>query len=143
MYFFAPIFRYYVFGFPIKKKKEPLEAYRFPLFMFNHILTLKQPISRNILNPFSAAVVMDDHGPFDKFIRAEQEIDYEHGQLPYKSSDKAKRNCIDPHGDGVADKAEAAVAACTKDTGNQSCVDSSTHDVIGVDQQHIFHIMQN
>ena len=70
-----------------------------------------------------------------------QKIHPHHGQFQDKSRKKTKRYGITPHIDGVADKAEPTVSARPENTRNQRRIDGCSHDVIGIDEQHIFQIV--
>lgn len=101
----------------------------------------KKVIPGEILQPFAAPVSFDDPGPLHEFIGAQQEIDGQHRQFEYESGDKAERNRIAPHIDGITDQPETCVSSGTEDACDQGRIDGGAHDIVAVDQQHIFQIV--
>lgn len=93
-----------------------------------------------VFQPLSAAVMFDDPRPFHKLIGAQQKVDPENGQLEDKGGKKAERYGIDPHIDHIADQTETAVSAGAEHTRDQRRIDGGAHDVVGVDQKHIFQV---
>ena len=81
--------------------------------------------------------MFDDPGPFYKLIGTQQEIHHKHRQLKDESGDKSQGHRIAPHIYRVTDQPETAVAACPEYTGNQSRVDGSTHNIVGIDEEHV------
>ena len=79
--------------------------------------------------------------PFHELVRAQQEVNPKHRKFQHKRGKKAKRHRINPHINRVTDQTKFRVTACTEDSGNQRSIYGRSHDVIGIDQQHIFEIM--
>lgn len=59
------------------------------------------------------------------------------GQRPQKS----QRYRIYPHINGIADQSELRITACAEYPGDQGCVYRRTHNIIGIDKQHVLQIM--
>lgn len=105
------------------------------------VVFLKQVITGNVFEPLFALVTFEDPGPFHELIGAEQEIDHHYREFKHKCGDEAQWNGVAPHINCIADHTETAVTARAEDTGDQGRVDSSSHNIIGIDQQHIFQIV--
>ena len=101
----------------------------------------KQAVPGDVVQPPAASVMADDPGPFDKFIGAEEKI-HPHDRKPQeKGGQKSQRHCVSPHVDGIAEEAEAAVPSGPEDAGDQHGIDGDSHDIIGIDQEHVFQVM--
>ena len=74
-------------------------------------------------------------------IRAEQEIDDHRRQLQCKGCDKSERYRITPHIDRIADQSELRISAGTEYSGDQRRIHGSAHNIISINEQHIFQIM--
>ena len=121
-------------------RKNLCGPYALLLAVLNRIFR-KQVIPCNIIQPFPALVMPEHPRPFHEFVRTQQEIDPHDGKLEHKGRNKAKGNGITPHIDGIAEKAEPAVPSRPENAGYQGGVDGGAHDIIGIDEQHIFQIM--
>ncbi len=104
-------------------------------------LFLKQVVPGDVVEPFFTAVMLQDPWPFDEFIRTQQEVNPHDGKLEHKGCNKAQRDGVAPHINGIADKTEPAVAARPENAGDESGVDGGAHDIVGVDEKHVFQIM--
>ena len=85
----------------------------------------------------------DDPGPFHELVSAQQKINPEDGKLENEGGEKTERHRIAPHINHVANQTETAVAAGTEYARNQRGVDGGSHDVVGVDEQHIFQVVHS
>ena len=105
------------------------------LFIFKYILT------GNIFSPFPTKIPFDHPWPLHEFIRTEQKIHPHNRQLQYKSSEESKGYCIYPHINSITDQTKLCITTCPEHTGDQGCIYGRPHNIVAVDQKHIFQIM--
>lgn len=79
-------------------------------------------------------------GKFYDFIQVQDKIYSERRPVQHKCGNASKRDCDAPKRDGIADQAEARVAACAEDASDGGRVYGLSDQVIGADEKHPFQI---
>ena len=102
-------------------------------------LFLKQVVPGDVVEPFFTAVMLQDPWPFDEFIRTQQEVNPHDGKLEHKGCNKAQRDGVAPHINGIADKTEPAVAARPENAGDESGVDAVSYTHLDVYKRQRLH----
>ena len=105
---------------------------------FGNASLLFNLLSGNIVQPLPAAVAPDDPGPLGELVGTQKEIHPHHRKTQHEGGQKAQRHRVHPHVDHIADQAEAGIPACPEHAGDQGGFDGFSHNVIGVDQMHLF-----
>ena len=98
-------------------------------------------IPRNVFCPQSALIPFQNPRPFYKLVCTQQEINQKNRKFEDKRCNKSKRHRVAPHINRIADQSELCVTSGTEYSGNQRRIDGRPHNIIGIDQQHIFQIM--